>query len=68
MKLWLKSSPGFREKLAERVESTPLRRELFHIDFLNSLNFRTIRINHAKLGWTEPQVVESYQVVGLNPS
>jgi len=40
-----KSSPGFREKLAEREEAMPLDRALFHKDFFKVLNICTIKIS-----------------------
>jgi len=47
--LALKSSPGFREKLAEREEAMPLGRVLFNKDFFKDLNICTIKI------WLEMQ-------------
>ncbi len=44
MKLWFKSSPSFREKLAEREESIALRKLLFHSMFFNVLNIGTIKL------------------------
>jgi len=44
MNLALKSSLGFREKLAEREESMPLGRVLFHNDFFKDLSICTIKI------------------------
>jgi hypothetical protein len=42
MFLGLESSPGFREKLAEREESTARRSLLIHRAFPNDLNISTI--------------------------
>jgi len=44
MNLALKSSPGFREKLAEREEAISLFRVLFRNGFFRTLNIRTIEI------------------------
>ena len=44
MNLALKSSLGFREKLAEREESIAVRRILFHKDVFKDLNICTIKI------------------------
>src|SRR5688572_5891186 len=40
MNLALKSSPGFREKLAEREEAIPSCNALFHRDIFNTSNIR----------------------------
>jgi hypothetical protein len=39
-----KSSPSFREKLAEREESIRLGKGMFRLYFMDKLSFRTIRI------------------------
>jgi hypothetical protein len=39
--LMFETSPGFREKLAERVESIPVSRALFHKGLSKALNIRT---------------------------
>jgi hypothetical protein len=51
MNLALKSSPGFREKLAEREESTLARRPLFKNGFLKPANIGPIK-NHADYATT----------------
>ena len=42
MNLALKSSPGFREKLAEREEAIPSCNALFHRDIFNTSNIRVL--------------------------
>lgn len=61
MFLGFKSSPSFREKLAEREESIDLCRLLFHNSFLKCLNFRTIKIG-------VPNVLSQLSCVNATPT
>ena len=47
--LGFESSPGFREKLAERAESSKPHRLLIHIGFFELKNFRTMKISAPSL-------------------